>query len=323
MTFNCGRLFLTGLSGTKLQPEEKQFIKENDIAGVVLFTKNYESKEQLKDLIKSIQEISSEKKIIAVDHEGGRVQRFRESFTKVPSAKDIAESGSPTNCFDIYSKVGLELNEVGINLNFAPVTDLLTNPKCEVIGDRSFGSDVSVVSKFVSASIRGLQKNNIMACAKHFPGHGDTFVDSHEDLPRSERDFELMKNEDVQVFKIAFKNKVAFTMMAHMIIPELDNGLPVSLSKAAHQYLIKDLAFKGLVISDDMEMGAITKNYGAVESAKLALEAGTHLVEYRSFEACRDVVVELNKLCRDDKALQATLQERYADKRLRLNNFFL
>ena len=87
--------------------------------------------------------------------------------------------------------------------------------------------------------------------------------------------------------------------------------------------MIKDLAFKGLVISDDMEMGAITKNYGAVESAKLALEAGTHLVEYRSFEACRDVVVELNKLCSDDKALQAKLQERDLDKRLRLNNFFL
>ena len=323
MTFNCGRLFLTGLSGTKLQAEEKQFIKDNDIAGVVLFTKNYESKEQIKNLIKSIQEITLEKKIIAVDHEGGRVQRFKEGFSKVPAAKEIAESGSPTNCFDVYSQIGAELREVGINLNFAPVADLLTNPQCEVIGDRSFGSDVSSVSKFVSASIRGLQKNNVMACAKHFPGHGDTIVDSHEDLPRSERDFELMKEEDVQVFKTAFKNKVAFTMMAHLIIPELDKELPASLSKAAHHYLINELAFKGLVVSDDMEMGAITKNYGAVESAKLALEAGTHLVEYRSFEACRDVVIELNKKCRDDKELETILRERDFDKKSKLNNFFL
>ena len=130
----------------------------------------------------------------------------------------------------------------------------------------------------MSAAIRGLKKNNIMSCAKHFPGHGDTFVDSHDDLPRSDRTFDMLKNEDIEVFKIASKNRVDFMMMAHLLVEDFDSDFPISLSKTAHDFLVKELNFRGLIISDDMEMGAITKNFGAVESAELALTAGSHLV---------------------------------------------
>jgi beta-N-acetylhexosaminidase len=321
--FNCGKLFLTGISGTSLKKEERDFIKDNNISGVVLFSENYENKKQLSSLIENIQSISSERKIIAVDQEGGRVQRFKNQFTIISSAQEIANSKSPAKCYEIFSVVANELHEVGVNLNFAPCVDILTNPECKVIGDRSFGSNVDVVSKFVSAAIRGLQKNNIMACAKHFPGHGDTFVDSHIDLPRSVRSFELLKKEDIEVFKVAFKNKVAFTMMAHLLIPDLDPEFPVSLSKKAHNFLIEELDYRGLIISDDMEMGAITKNYGAIDSAELALRAGTHLVEYRSLEACRDVVNGLNKKCEANKDLENSLKGRARELSEYLKNFNL
>lgn len=321
MSVNCGPLFLTGISGKTLSREEFDFIAKNNISGVILFSKNYENKKQVSNLISEIQKISNKKKIIAVDHEGGRVQRFKNEFTLIPSAKEIAETNSPTKCFEIYSKMALELKEVGVNLNFAPCADILTNPNCTVIGDRSFGIDVVTTSKFVSSAIRGLQKNGIMACVKHFPGHGDTFIDSHDDLPKSERSFENLKNEDIEVFKSGFKNKVAFTMMAHLLIPDFDPELPFSLSKKAHDFLKDKLGFKGLIVSDDMEMGAITKNYGAIESAELAIRAGTHIVEYRSFEACKAVVEKLNKKCETDLDFQKIISHRINELTDRLNKF--
>jgi len=321
MAFNCGPLFLTGISGTELSTPEMNFIKDNNLSGVVLFSKNYKSKKQVSDLISQIQELAPVKKIIAVDHEGGRVQRFKDDFTIIPSAKEIAETNSPSKCFEIYSQIAEELSSVGVNLNFAPCADILTNPKCSVIGDRSFGREVEVVSKFISASIRGLQKNGVMACVKHFPGHGDTFVDSHDDLPKSERSFTQLESEDIDVFKVGFKNKVSSVMMAHLLIPDFDSDLPFSLSKKAHDYVKNTLSFDGLIISDDMEMGAITKNFGAVESAEMAISAGTHLVEYRSFEACRDVLDALNKKCSTSSSLQNLVNSRIKELSVRLNKF--
>lgn len=323
MSSNCGQLFLTGLSGTSLLKEERDFIANEEVAGVVLFSKNYESKKQLITLISDIQNCSKDKKIIAVDHEGGRVQRFRSGFSIVPSAREIAEEKSAKKCFEIYSQIARELNQVGVNLNLAPCSDILTNPNCEVIGDRSFGRDVEVVGKFVSAAIRGLQKNKVLACAKHFPGHGDTYIDSHNDLPISERSFELLEKEDIEVFKIASRNKVSLMMMAHLLVPELDPDFPASLSKKSHDYLVDNLNFRGIIISDDMEMGAITKNYGAAESAELAIRAGTHLVEYRSFDACREVVNSLNKKYEEDNTFRTIVDQRKNELDYKLNNIFL
>lgn len=321
--FNCGRLFLTGISGTTLTTSESNFIRDNNLAGVILFSKNYENKSQLKELIDSIQSLSSQRKIIAVDQEGGRVQRFKKDFMDIPSAKEIAEKNSPTFCFETYEKVAEELFNVGVNLNLAPCSDILTNPDCNVIGDRSFGEESKNVSRFVRAAIRGLQTKGVMACSKHFPGHGDTIIDSHDELPRSERSLELFEEEDLMVFKTAIKNKVSFMMMAHLIVPELDSELPVSLSEIAHEYLLNKLKFNGVVISDDMEMGAITKNFDPLSAATHALKAGTHLLEYRTFEACSQVVNQMNEKCLVDPGMRAIVEERMIDFKIRLNKFFL
>ena len=120
----------------------------------------------------------------------------------------------------------------------------------------------------------------------------------------------MLKNEDIEVFKIASKNRVDFMMMAHLLVEDFDSDFPISLSKTAHDFLVKELNFRGLIISDDMEMGAITKNFGAVESAELALTAGSHLVEYRSFENCNDVVEKLNKKCEVNSELRDLLSFR-------------
>jgi len=323
MTFNCGPLFLCGVSGTTLTSEERDFIVSNNISGVVLFSKNYFDKKQLKKLTDSIQSASKSKKIIAVDHEGGRVQRFKHGFSSLPSASEISKTLKPSDCYELFSSVAKELREVGVNLNFAPCVDILTNPLCEVIGDRSFGRDVLEVSRYASSAIRGLQENGVMACAKHFPGHGDTLIDSHLELPKSERSFEDLKKEDLEVFKVAFGNGVSFNMMAHLLVSDMDDKLPASLSRKFHEHLKNNLGFKGIIISDDMEMGAITKNYGALESAELALRAGTHLVEYRSYESCKEVVSALNKKCEYDSELRRILEGRIHELSDRLNKLLL
>ena len=320
--FNFGKLFVTGIEGITLKIEEAKFIRDNELAGVILFSKNYESKNQVKELIDSIQKIDDRKKLILVDHEGGRVQRFRQEFTIVPSAHEISLSASPTNCFNIYEKIAVELNEVGVNYNLAPCADILTNPSCEVIGDRAFGKNADDASRFVRAAIRGLQTNKVLSCAKHFPGHGDTKIDSHLDLPVSERTFQQLIDEDINVFKTAIKAKVFSIMMAHMIVRELDNEFPISLSKKAHDFLKNEIGFSGIIISDDMDMGAITKHFLPTNSALLALKAGTHLVEYRSFESCKKVVDELNKNYSNDIELIEILNQRFFELENSLNKFF-
>lgn len=282
-----GQLFITGIEGTSLTSEEAEFIEQENIGGVIIFAHNYEDPAQLAELINDIQKLRDEYPLfICIDHEGGRVHRFKnDKFTHFPSMGELAKLKSPKTIFEVYKAMAEELNACGINLSFAPVCDILTNPDNKVIGDRSFGSDPTEVEKFVSAAIRGLQTTNILSCAKHFPGHGGTTKDSHFDLPLVKTDLDTIKSRELIPFVKASKSRVEFVMMAHLMIDSLNDELPTTLSSEAYSFLREELKFKKIIISDDMNMKAITDRFTFEEAAVKAFEAGVDILEYRDFES--------------------------------------
>ena len=289
-----GKLFLTGLDGLELSNREAQFIKDHELGGVILFSKNYENKEQLKELTNSLKKINP-RILIAVDHEGGRVQRFRDGFTQFPAMMQIADLGSPKLCFDVHAQMAMELRACGVNVNLGPCSDIFIDKDCSVIGDRSFGDNEKIVADFVSSAVRGLHLGNIMSCVKHFPGHGNTSVDSHLDLPLIKDSLETIIDRDLIPFKKGVKSKSNMVMMAHLKIPSLDENNITTVSETAYAFLRNQLKFNGIIITDDMEMGAIEKEYDAHEASSLAIKSGATIVEYRSFEKTKHVVEILSK----------------------------
>lgn len=289
-----GKLFFTGLDGLELSNGEANFIRDYQLGGVILFSKNYENRAQLKKLTSSLKEINPNI-LIAVDHEGGRVQRFRNDFTEFPAMMEIAKIGSPKLCFDVHTQMAMELSSCGVNVNLSPCSDIFIDKDCSVIGDRAFGDNEQIVSDFVSSAVRGLLNGNVMCCVKHFPGHGNTSVDSHLDLPVIKDDLETIISRDLIPFRKGVKSKSPMVMMAHLKIPSLDEKNITTVSETAYSFLRKQLKFNGIIITDDMEMGAIEKDYSPVEASRLALISGATIVEYRSFEKTKLVVEELSR----------------------------
>jgi len=222
--------------------------------------------------------------LIAVDHEGGRVHRFKDAFTQFPSAYSIGQliSGNKNSIkyiYEIAHIMGMELGAVGINMNLAPVLDLITNPENKVIGDRSFGRDPILVSQIGLSMVAGLQDQHVVACGKHFPGHGDTDVDSHSALPVLHHDLKRLMNTEIRPFAHCIKNGILSIMTSHIKYEQLDNEYPASLSEViVGKLLRKGLRFTGIVITDDLGMGAIVKNFKVEDSAVQSIKAGTDII---------------------------------------------
>jgi len=300
-----GQLVFTGISGLILTEEEKKFIEKEDIGGVIFFSKNYESPAQLAELVNSIQMLRKEYPLfIATDHEGGRVIRFKTHFTQFPPMLDITRLDSPKIFFDVATIMSEELLACGVNINLAPVCDIWNNELNKIIWDRAFGTDHETVSKFISSMIRGFQTSGLMSCAKHFPGHGNTIKDSHFDLPIIKKPMKDIREEELQPFIKAIKARVDIIMMAHIIVEEIDPDLPCSLSPRAHDLLRNELKYKGLILSDDMQMKAITDHHGTGEAAMMAIRAGSDLVEYRDMEEAMKGLEGLKK-AHKDKTIKA------------------
>jgi beta-N-acetylhexosaminidase len=288
-----GQCFCIAFEGAELPKNVSDFILKNNIGGVVLFSKNnnYENPAQCAELINHIQAIgaqSSDKPyplFICVDHEGGRIQRFKKPFTRFPSAMEIATLNSSKTSFEIAKIQAAELKAVGVNVNFAPVADINTNPKNPIIGDRAFGSDEESVSLHVSAFVRGYLKGGIQPVLKHFPGHGDTTEDSHLHLPLVHTTYEKLLEREFKPFVKGFKSGAEMVMSAHIILQKIEPKIPATLSKKIlHNILRDELKFKGLIFSDDMQMKAITDNFGKVESMLMAFQAGCNILIYNTFE---------------------------------------
>ena len=315
--FELGQLFMTGISGLVLTEEEKDFIQNNNIGGVILFKENYQDPAQLSELVNSIQILREEYPLfISVDQEGGRVKRFKSHFTQFPAMAEFGKKNSPKLTFEAHKIMGEELKACGININLSPVCDTLTNKDNKVIGDRAFGNDLETVEKHVSASIRGLHTGGVMACAKHFPGHGGTLKDSHFDLPYVVTPLEELEELELKPFVKAAKSRTEFMMMAHLVVDAIDPDLPCTISPLAYEFLREKCKYKKIIITDDMEMKAITDKYGFGVAATKAFEAGADILEYRSMEKCQEAFAAV-KLDIKDRAINKNI---FKDKLARVKD---
>jgi len=210
-----------------------------------------------------------------VDQEGGRVRRLRAGFTDVPALRSLGRARDPKLALQMGQLLGRELRAVGIDVNFAPVVDVDTNVDNPVIGDRALSSDPRLVAELAEALVRGLQSEGVAACAKHFPGHGDTELDSHQTLPRLVHGLERLEQVELVPFERVVAAGVASIMTAHVVLEALDREYPATLSDVVLGRLLRQgLGFDGVVFSDDLEMGAIAGRFAPGVAAVRALNAG-------------------------------------------------
>ena len=291
-----GELFIMGFNGTELAEETAAFISQARIGGVILFGPNYESPTQVATLINQVQDcrVGDLPLWISVDHEGGKVQRFRTGFTRLPEAAEIGKTDSPKLLFELSEKISAELKAVGVSVNFAPVADINSNLKNPVIGNRAYGPSEDSVSKMVSAFVRGHLTQGVQPCVKHFPGHGDTTLDSHFALPKVVDTLESLRERELRPFTKAFKSGCRWVMTAHLLNANIDAERPATLSKVTLRGLLREeLRYTGLIVSDDMEMKAITAHFGAEEAPRMAIEAGCDMLIYRTEQATRHAYTSL------------------------------
>jgi beta-N-acetylhexosaminidase len=281
-----GQRFMAGFHGHTASPEVRMLIRDFGLGHVVLFARNVDAPEQVAELVRELQSIAraaghAEPLMVAVDQEGGRVARMRAPWTVWPPQRIVGRAGSEDLARRRGAALAAELAACGIRLDFAPVVDLDTNPKSPVIGDRSFGDDPDAVGRLGAALIQGLQDNGVAACAKHFIGQGDTDLDPHLDLPAVHHPRPRLEEREMRPFRAAVEAGVAGIMTAHVVLTDLDDTLPATLSPRIVKELVRGrLGFKGVVFSDDMEMHAVSKRWKASESAVLAALAGCDVLEY-------------------------------------------
>jgi len=248
------------------------------VQGVILFKRNVESARQFHALTRDLKRRSPAPLLVSVDQEGGRVRRLRDGFSEVPSMRAVGATGDLALAEAIGGVLGRELRAVNVDLDFAPVLDVDTNPKNPVIADRSFGATPELVSRLGAALLRGLQGAGVAACGKHFPGHGDTSQDSHVELPRLPHSLERLEAVELPPFRAAIEAGVASIMTAHVIFEPLDARFPATMSRPPLDGILRDrFGFHGVVISDDLEMKAIAEHFGLEEAVVRGTNAGVDL----------------------------------------------
>jgi beta-N-acetylhexosaminidase len=284
MTLNekIGQMVMVGLDGYAIDDSARMMIESYYVGGFVLFGHNIKSSEQLLNLINSLKKSNSKNKtplFLSVDEEGGRVSRMPDEFKKLPANKTIAKVNSVEFSYKIGSILAEEVKSFGFNMNFAPVLDINSNPQNPVIGDRSFGSDEKIVSELGVQTMKGIQAGGVISVIKHFPGHGDTSIDSHVNLPFLDNDMDRLKSFELVPFKGAIQNQADAVMVAHILLNKIDPQNPASISKIIITDLLrKQLNFNGLIITDDMTMGAIVKNYDIGDASVKSINAGSDIV---------------------------------------------
>jgi beta-N-acetylhexosaminidase len=271
---------MVGFAGVDVSPELRSLAREFDLGGIILFGRNVEAPEQVAGLVHQLRQLGAEQPPwIAIDQEGGRVARLRRPFTEWPPMATLGRSGDARLAGRFARAVAGELKLMGISLAFAPVLDVHTNPANPVIGDRAISEKAEVVAEHGCAIIEALQAAGIAACAKHFPGHGDTSTDSHHTLPIVEHPPDRLRAVEFVPFRSAIEAQVASIMTAHVLVPSLDETRPASLSRrVVHEILREELEFPGLIITDDLDMRAVVDTYSLDQSAVLAVEAGCDVV---------------------------------------------
>jgi len=277
-----GQLVIVGLDGYTMNNNIDNLIQKNKVGGVILFSKNVETSNQLVNLTNLLKTKNSQNKtplFISVDEEGGRVSRMPNEIENIPSNGFIGKKNDGNLSYNIGKIIGEELKNFGFNMDFAPVLDINSNINNPVIGDRAFGSTVSIVNKLGIKTMEGIRDNNIISVVKHFPGHGDTSVDSHIGLPLVNKNLTELNNFELLPFKEAIKNNVDTIMVSHILLNKVDPASPSSMSKIVITDMLRGtLKFTGVVITDDMTMGAIIKYNDIGDAAVKSFNAGSDII---------------------------------------------
>ena len=273
----AGQRIMAGFEGTEAPPSLIERVRAGRIGGVILFKRNIESAGQTAALIASLQVAAlasplEHPLLVGIDQEGGRVSRLSDDFTTSQAARGFGDAGDPALAREAARITGAELEAVGVNLNFAPVVDILTNPECAVIGDRAFGESPQIVSQMGEAVTQGLQETGVAACAKHFPGIGDMAPDPHDVLPASRLTLNELRARELAPYRHLIRRAPpACVMAAHAIFQEIDDAAPASLSPLFLQEILRGaLGFRGVAFTDDLDMGAIDDAAGAALQSILA-----------------------------------------------------
>lgn len=277
-----GQLMIVGFNGTSVNENLNDLVKNSYIGGVILFKDNVESLDGVTELINNIKLLNIENKIplfISVDEEGGVVSRTPNEFLKLPSSLSIGAYNNENMSYKVGEIIAQELKLMGYNMDYAPVLDVLSNPNNTVIGSRAFGRDVDTVSNLGVSVMKGISENNVISVVKHFPGHGDTSVDSHYGLPLVEKSLEELKELEFIPFQWAINNGADVIMVSHILLQSIDSENPATMSKKIISNILRnEMNFDGVVISDDMTMAAIMDNYDIGEASVKAINAGVDII---------------------------------------------
>lgn len=260
----------------------KEALEKYPVGGLIYFKQNIQSKDQITQMLANTVSMSKYPIFLAVDEEGTKVARVADALglEKVYSAADMGAAGDANNAYNTYKEIGTYLTEYGFNLNFAPVADVLTNPDNKAIGERSFGSDPAVVSAMVASSVMALEEVGVTACMKHFPGQGDADGDTHKGLASSDRTLEEIKETELKPFAAGMEAGAQMIMVGHFTVPAIDeDNTPASLSKKVITDLLREeMGYNGVVITDALNMSAISEYYDSSQACIMALKAGADMV---------------------------------------------
>jgi beta-N-acetylhexosaminidase len=280
-----GQLFIVGFTGTEPDKDLLDLFRHYPPSGVILFKRNLEDPDQIYRLTRDLQKLETPfPMMVCIDQEGGRVWRMPPPFTLFPEAQALGNAGFDTLAHSAAKVIAMELAAVGIHCNFAPVLDLHTNPDNPVIGNRALGSDPTPVTTLARSILLSFRQNGIAGCGKHFPGHGDTALDSHATLPTVSLPRERLLAFEMAPYRALIgdaRKPLELVMTAHVRYPELDAERPATFSaRILKGILRRQLGFQGIIVTDDLEMGAVTETYGPAEASLLSFRAGADLLMF-------------------------------------------
>lgn len=277
-----GQMLFVGISGTAMSDSTQRLLHDYHVGGLIFYKNNISSTSQIIALQNEIRAANKGNKLplfLGVDQEGGRINRLPAEVKNMPTSLAIGHVNNPDYAYEVGAMLGKAVKAFGFNLNFAPVLDVNSNPNNPVIGDRSFGNEAQTVSHLGVQTMKGMMAEGVIPVVKHFPGHGDTSVDSHLELPTVHKSLAQLEELELVPFRAAVMNGADVVMAAHILLPQIDPDYPSSMSKAVlTDMLRKGLGFDGVIITDDMTMGAIVNHYSIPEAAVQSVKAGSDVL---------------------------------------------
>lgn len=308
-----GQMFIVGLDTTNVMNKLETLILKQKVGGIMLYKKNYKNYEEMVEIINYIKKLNSKNKVpilIAIDQEGGRVNRMPSDFKKLPSSYKLALNSKEENLVEQAGQItGEMLSRLGINMDFAPVLDIKRFEDKHAIGDRAFSGHKAEVAKYGIDYMKELQKQNVISVIKHFPGHGATTKDTHFNIPTIKDNFENLEKEDMFPFEQVINNGADAMLVSHLKIKGKTQKLPASMSrKFITKYIRKRYRFKGLIITDDMRMSAVKLLYGTNKPVKKAFEAGNDIILVKHVDG-NNVIEQITKKVKVSPLKQARVHK--------------